>query len=112
MTLESPARVPQLAACTDLFFDAHCRRWVLRAPHQVVFLDALSLAVLRVCDGLHSLDEIANRLEMALCPEGLESLEAVQDIVRHFEARGILRVLPVSSATTVRPAMKRRITTK
>lgn len=91
MTSDSPHWVPGLASGSHLYFDARYQRWVVRAPLQVVFLDPLSLQVLRACDGRRNLSQIA------LCLEELDQrpdrawLEVVRGIVRHFEARGILR---------------------
>jgi pyrroloquinoline quinone biosynthesis protein D len=90
MTPDSPCRVPSLAASSRLYFDPRHQRWVVKAPHQVVFLDPVSLDVLRACDGQRNLAQVALCLEGLGHRPGRAWLDVVQDIVRHFEARGVL----------------------
>jgi hypothetical protein len=89
--VSSPRSVPSLAAGTQLYFDNQHQRWVIKAPHQVVFLDPLSLDVLRACDGERNLARIALCMDALNHRPGRAWLDVVQDIVRHFEARGVLR---------------------
>lgn len=91
MTFDSPRWVPSLAAGIRLYFDDQHQRWVIKAPHQVVFLDPVSLDVLRACDGERNLARIALCMEATEHRPGRAWLEVVNDIVRHFEARGVLR---------------------
>ncbi len=105
MISDSPHWVPSLAPETQLYLDSQHQRWVVRAPHQVVFVDPLSLDVLRACDGKRSVAKIALLLDKKrldrLCKDGSGRdvrgsrtgsawLDIVNDIVRHFEARGVL----------------------
>ncbi|UTW13419.1 hypothetical protein [Marinobacterium rhizophilum] len=91
MTPESPCRVPSLAAGSRLYFDPRHQRWVVKAPHQLVFLDPVSLDVLRACDGRRNLAQIACCLDGLGHRPGRAWLDVVKDIVRHFEVRGVLR---------------------
>ena len=105
MNSDSPHWVPSLAPDTQLYLDSQHQRWVVRAPHQVVFVDPLSLDVLRACDGKRSVAKIALLLDRKRLDRlhndgsgrddrGLRTgrawLDIVNDIVRHFEARAVL----------------------
>ncbi|MFC6672971.1 hypothetical protein [Marinobacterium aestuariivivens] len=94
MNPDSLNRVPSLAPGIRLYFDDQPRRWVIKAPQQVVFLDPLSLEVLRACDGVRNLAQIAVRMESCAEVPRRDWLDVVCDIVRHFEGRGMLRCLP------------------
>ncbi len=98
MTPESPNWVPSLAPGIRLYFDDQSRRWVVKAPQQVVFLDPLSLDVLRACDGRRCLTQIALYMDGLEHRPGRGWLEVVSEIVRHFEGRGMLRCRLASSA--------------
>nr|WP_067290309.1 hypothetical protein [Marinobacterium profundum] len=90
-SVSSPRAVPSLAAGTRLYFDSQHQRWVIKAPHQVVFLDPVSLDVLRACEGERNLVAIALSMDALNHRPGRAWLDVVTDIVRHFEARGVLR---------------------
>jgi hypothetical protein len=98
MMPNSPCRVPCLAPDTRLYFDNQHQRWVVRAPHQMVFLDPLSLDVLRACDGDRTLARIAQHLDALGQSPGRAWLDLVTDVVRYFEVRGVLRCRLQSSA--------------
>ncbi|NVK42837.1 MAG: hypothetical protein HWE39_16465 [Oceanospirillaceae bacterium] len=97
MNPDSPHWVPSLAPGIRLYFDDQSRRWVVKAPQQVVFLDPLSLDVLRACDGDRSLMQIALYMDALEHRPGRAWLEVVSDVVRHFESRGMLRCRLASS---------------
>ncbi len=94
-------RVPSLAPGIRLYCDDQSHRWVVKAPRQVVFLDPLSLDVLRACNGCRDLMQIALYLELFGQRSQPVELEQISDVVRHFESRGMLRCRPVRPALAV-----------
>lgn len=97
MTPDCSNRVPSLAPGIRLYCDDQAHRWIVKAPRQVVFLDPVSLDVLRACDGRRDLVQIALYLNGLRHRPGSVRLEVVSDVVRHFESRGMLRCRPASS---------------
>lgn len=65
----SPARLiigaetrPHLPAYLKLRHDAGRGRWILLAPERVLTPDEIAVAVLKLCDGKRSVEEIAEAL--------------------------------------------------
>ncbi len=53
---------PHLPAYLKLRHDAGRGRWVLLAPERILMPDAIAVAVLKLCDGKRSVEEIAEAL--------------------------------------------------
>jgi pyrroloquinoline quinone biosynthesis protein D len=58
----TPASVPTLAPQIRLRFDEARRRWTLLAPERVLVPDEIAVKILQLCDGVATVDVIAETL--------------------------------------------------
>ena len=99
-TTTSPGRLivdretrPKLPPYLKLRHDAGRGRWVLLAPERVLTPDQTAVAVLQLCDGTKTVEEIAaklrtfaemgvTRVELMLWPANPAALEAVAPVLQ------------------------------
>ena len=62
--LLSPASIPTLKPHARLQFDTVRNAWALLSPEKVFWPDEVSLDILRLCDGRHSMAQILEELAM------------------------------------------------
>ena len=84
-------RIPVIKACCRLYFDGQHDRWVLTAPQQAIFLDALSLLILQACDGHCSAQQIAGSIASFAEIQRVSESD-VLGILHDFERRGVLQI--------------------
>ena len=58
---------PTLQRHARMRHDTTRNRWVILAPERIFELDAIAVAVLRLCDGSRTLDDIADEARPILC---------------------------------------------
>lgn len=92
MESNNPAGIlrPSLAPMCRLYFDPVHKRWVIRAPNQVIFPDSESLEVLLLCDGKQSVDQISDKLEENRQQNINARGDTAKEIVMRFVRRGVL----------------------
>jgi pyrroloquinoline quinone biosynthesis protein D len=64
-TIIGPASAPRLPRHVKMRHDAQRGRWLILAPERVFTPDAIAVAVLKLCDGEHSVEAIAAELAKA-----------------------------------------------
>jgi len=89
MKTKTLGRIPVLKDDCRLYFDGQHDRWVLTAPHQMVFPDDRTLIVLQACDGCCSEQQIIRSLVTFSDLKGISSSD-IEEILEEFERRGFI----------------------
>jgi len=87
--MEAAAR-PRLVRAVRLRHDRVRDRWMLLGPERGFVLQGSALAIVRLCDGSRTLDEIAGTLAAAATATASDVAAEVRAFVADLEARGLL----------------------
>jgi pyrroloquinoline quinone biosynthesis protein D len=83
---------PQLAARARLKFDPIAQQEMLLFPEAALALNETGAAIVRLCDGAHSIDEIVDQLSNQFRGADRDALKReVTDFVDTIRARGLLQ---------------------
>lgn len=83
---------PRLASRARLKFDAIAKQEMLLFPEAALRLNETGAAIVRLCDGAHSIDQIADTLAAQFCGVDRASLKhEVEAFVESIRIRGLLR---------------------
>jgi pyrroloquinoline quinone biosynthesis protein D len=81
---------PRLAPQIKLRFDETRQRWTLLAPERVLVPDEIAVEVLKLCDGIATVDAIADTLAAKFqAPRG-EVIRDVQEMLQDLANKGML----------------------
>jgi len=83
---------PRLAARARLKFDPIAKNEMLLFPEAALALNETGAAILRLCDGGHSIDEIVEQLSKDFANGGRAALmREVTEFISTIRARGLLQ---------------------
>ena len=85
------ASTPSLQPHTRLRHDAARNRWVILAPERVFTPDPIAVAVLRLCDGMRTVDAIAGELEQAYQADKNQILTDIISMLQDLTDKGVLK---------------------
>ena len=92
LTAAQQAWRPRLAARARLKFDPIAKQEMLLFPEAALALNETSAAILRLCDGARSVDEIVTQLSNNYGNNHLEALtREVIEFLEEIRARGLLQ---------------------
>jgi pyrroloquinoline quinone biosynthesis protein D len=81
---------PKLQPFAKMRHDAARDRWTILAPERVFTPDAVALAVLRLCDGQRTVDQIARELAKCYCAPEDRILKDVLAMLQELADKGVL----------------------
>jgi pyrroloquinoline quinone biosynthesis protein D len=84
------ASVPALARGTQLRFDQSRGRWVMLVPERVLVPDDVAVEVLRLCDGVRRVEEIADVLAGSYAAPRAEILADITEMLQELVNSGFL----------------------
>jgi pyrroloquinoline quinone biosynthesis protein D len=84
--------VPRLARGVKLREDAARGRWVLLAPERMLVPDETALEVLRLLDGVRSVDAVVDELAVRYAAPREEIAGDVADLLRDLAERGMVEL--------------------
>ena len=97
-----PAGKPQRAivsAASKPAFPRHIRlqhhhatgRWVIQAPERIFHLDAIAVAVLQLCDGARTVEQVALELSVSYNAPRERILADITPMLQELADKGIVR---------------------
>jgi pyrroloquinoline quinone biosynthesis protein D len=84
------ASAPRLAPFARLRHDAARKRWMILAPERVLTPNAVAVAVLRLCDGRRTVEEIAHALAADYSAPQSRILGDVIRLLQQLADKGVL----------------------
>ena len=81
---------PTLQRHARMRHDTTRNRWVILAPERVFELDAIAVAVLRLCDGSRTLDDIADELGRSYAADRVQILGDIIPMLQDLVDKGVL----------------------
>jgi pyrroloquinoline quinone biosynthesis protein D len=81
---------PVLERHARLRHDTARNRWVVLAPERVFEPDAIAIAVLRLCDGSRTVDDIAAELALSYAADRTEILRDIMPMLQDLADKGVL----------------------
>ncbi|HWB46102.1 MAG TPA: pyrroloquinoline quinone biosynthesis peptide chaperone PqqD [Hyphomicrobiaceae bacterium] len=90
-TIIGAQSVPTLPRHVRLRHDATRDQWTVLAPERVFKPDAIAVAVLRLCDGARSVDDIAGELARAYDAPKQQILADVTAMLQDLADKGVVR---------------------
>ena len=82
---------PQLPAYLKLRHDAGRGRWVLLAPERILTPDEIAVAVLKLCDGKRTVEEIAETLAKEYAAPVDVILKDVTELLQGLADKGYIK---------------------
>jgi pyrroloquinoline quinone biosynthesis protein D len=89
VVIEAQAK-PSLRGHSRLRHDAARDRWIILAPERIFEPDAIAVAVLRLCDGSRSVENIAVELARAYDADHAEILADILPMLQDLADKGIV----------------------
>jgi pyrroloquinoline quinone biosynthesis protein D len=89
-TLIGPASLPRLPRHVKMRHDAARNRWVILAPERVLTPDAIAVAVLRLCDGVRTLEAIAADLAQTYNAPKERILADITPLLQSLADKGVV----------------------
>jgi len=86
-----PQSKPSLQLHARMRHDAARSRWIILAPERVFEPDAIAVAVLQLCDGSRTVDDIAVELGGSYLAEKSEILADIMPLLQDLADKGLLR---------------------
>jgi pyrroloquinoline quinone biosynthesis protein D len=87
----SPASQPAFPRGIRLWHDKVQGRWVILAPERVFRLDDIAVAVLQLCDGIHTVDQIAFQLAVSYGASRERILADILPMLQALADKGVVR---------------------
>lgn len=88
--LIAPTSVPRLARHIKMRHDAQRDRWILLGPERVFTLDAVAVAVLQLCGGERSVENIATELAHIYAASEQQILADVSAMLQDLADKGVI----------------------
>jgi pyrroloquinoline quinone biosynthesis protein D len=95
----SEASRPALPRHTKLKFDGTRERWVLLAPERVLAPDDIAVEILKLCDGVRSVEQIVDQLAETYTADRTEIGRDVVVMLQDLADKGFLVEARESSAS-------------
>ena len=89
-TTIGPDSAPKLRPFAKMRHDAARNRWTILAPERVFTPDAVALAVLKLCDGQRTVDQIARELAKSYSAPEDRILKDVVAMLQELADKGVL----------------------
>jgi pyrroloquinoline quinone biosynthesis protein D len=89
-TIIRQASAPKLPRHVKLRHDAARDRWLILAPERVFTPDAIAVAVLRLCDGVRSLEAIAAELAQTYNAPKEQILADITPMIQELADKGVV----------------------
>ena len=89
-TLIGASSAPRLKRYAKMRHDAARGRWLIVAPERVFTPDAIAVAVLKLCDGKRTVDEIARELATLYGATRERILEDVIAMLQELADKGVM----------------------
>lgn len=95
----TPARMevrskPALRPHARLRHDTTRDRWIILAPERIFEPDAIAVAVLRLCDGARSVEDIASELGRSYDADQAQILADVLVMLQDLADKGVIWIKP------------------
>jgi pyrroloquinoline quinone biosynthesis protein D len=87
----SAASKPAFPRGTRLWHDKVQGRWVILAPERIFKLDDVAVAVLQLCDGARTVDEIALELSVSYNAPKERILADITPMLQELADKGVVR---------------------
>jgi pyrroloquinoline quinone biosynthesis protein D len=87
----SPASKPAFPRGTKLWHDKVQGRWVILAPERVFKLDDVAIAVLQLCDGARTVEQIALELSVSYNAPKERILADITPMLQQLADKGVVR---------------------
>ena len=81
---------PSLRPHTRLRHDAARDRWIILAPERIFAPDAIAFAILRLCDGCHSVEDIAIELGSSYDADQAQILADILPMLQDLADKGVI----------------------
>jgi len=82
---------PKLSKRARLRYDATASQWVLLWPERGVLLNESASAIVRLCDGSRTVEQIVDQLARSFHAPRSRVSHDVRTFLQRIEARGLLR---------------------
>ena len=89
-TLIAAGSAPRLARHIKLRHDTVRDRWMLLGPERVFTPDAVAMAVLKLCDGQRTVEEIADELAQTYAAPQARILSDVSAMLQDLADKGVV----------------------
>ncbi len=90
-TIITPASKPSLPRHVKLRHDAARDSWTILAPERVFTPDAIAVAVLQLCDGQRTVEDIAGELSRAYDAPKDQILADVASMLQELADKGVVK---------------------
>jgi pyrroloquinoline quinone biosynthesis protein D len=87
-----PSSVPRLPRGVRLQFDEQRKRWSLLAPERVFVPDEIAVEILQLCDGVATVDAIADALAAKFGAPREEVARDVIEMLQDLANKGVVAV--------------------
>ena len=87
-----PSSTPRLPRGVKLQFDAQRKRWSLLAPERVFVPDEIAVEILQLCDGVATVDAIADTLAAKFGAPREEVARDVTEMLQDLANKGVVAV--------------------
>jgi pyrroloquinoline quinone biosynthesis protein D len=87
----SPASQPAFPGGTRLWHDKSRGQWVILAPERIFKLDDIAVAVLKLCDGKRTVDQIAFQLAASYSAPRERILADILPMLQELADKGVVR---------------------
>ena len=89
-TLIGPSSTPRLARHIRMRHDAARDRWMLLGPERVFSPDEIAMAVLKLCDGRRTVEEIAAKLARTYAATEQQILRDVCEMLQELADKSVV----------------------
>jgi pyrroloquinoline quinone biosynthesis protein D len=87
-----PSSAPRLPRGVKLQFDEQRKRWSLLAPERVFIPDEIAVEILQLCDGVATVDAIADALAAKFGAPREEVARDVTEMLQDLADKGVVAV--------------------
>lgn len=84
--------VPRLPRGVKLRFDEQRKRWSLLAPERVFIPDEIAVEILQLCDGVATVDAIADALAIKFAARREEVARDVTEMLQDLANKGVVAI--------------------